>query len=279
MRAAIKERITEIIPLLKDRLYDLIPPLEVTDDPYAVIALGEEIWKSAWAGYRQVVRLQLYAGHSGLDQADDWARALIHRLHQKRVVSTGAGAFTLYYLGVPEAEKFDAVAGKACRTLRFGVYVPEAGASDLFDPPDEWLTALVDWTTDRLGESWNVYQTTWPADQNTYAVLWRIVGCETKMVGASMYEVRKRYIGHITAPMGAAEHKAAVSLVEELGSKVQIPLDTDQRRYMAVAEASADLQADAILDGQLRLTLVQRRMRPAEDAALIRRVDIHPILK
>lgn len=279
MRAAIKQVVTDIIPALKGRLYDVQPPTETSQDPYGVIALGEEVWKSSWAGYRQVVRMQLYAGSSGLELADKWARALINGLHHERVTSTSDEAFTLHYLGVPDAEKFDAGTGKAFRTLRFGVYVPEAVAGNQSKQPDEWLTALAEWTRNQLGNSWSVYQAVWPSAPGASAILWRMTGCETKMAGASMYEVRKRFIGHITAETVSIEQTAAVSLIEELGSTVQLPLDPEKRRYMSVAEASADLQADAILDGQLRLTLVQRRMRPAEEAALIRRVDIHPILK
>lgn len=94
-----------------------------------------------------------------------------------------------------------------------------------------------------------------------------------------MYELRKRFIGHITAPDTTEENRAASALIEGFAAQIQLPLDQDKSRYMSTAEASADLQADAILDGQLRLMLVQRRMRPAEEAALIRRVEIHPILK
>lgn len=279
MRAAFKQAITEIIPELKGQVYDVQSSSEGSEDPYAVIALGEEGWKSAWAGYRQVVRLKLYAGRSGLELADTWAKALISGMHRKRVQVADDEAFTIYYLGVPEAEKFDSATSRAFRTLRFGVYVPEAVPPDPAVQPDEWLSALAEWTGSQLGDPWTIYMAAWPSDPGVYAILWRMTGCETKMVGASMYEVRKSYTGHITAPGITSEQMAAVSLVEELGSKVQLPLGPQKPRYIAVVEASANLQADAVLDGQLRLTLVQRRMRPAEEAALIRRVDIHPILK
>lgn len=286
MRQAFKQKLIEIIPALQGRVYDVQPPSQTAEEPYAVMALGEEIWKSSWAGYRQVVRIKLYAGQAGLAQADVWANALIAGLHREPV--TGAGedtsAFTAHYLGVRDAEKLDTVTGKAYRTLRFGVYVPEtegglavpaSGATQ----PEEWLAALVHWTQKQLGETWSVYADAWPAQPGRHAVLWRMSGCETRMAGASMYELRKRFIGHITAPDTTEENRAASALIEGFAAQIQLPLDQDKGRYMSTAEASADLQADAILDGQLRLMLVQRRMRPAEEAALIRRVEIHPILK
>ncbi|WP_025720561.1 hypothetical protein [Paenibacillus polymyxa] len=286
MRQAFKQKLIEIIPALQGRVYDVQPPSQTAEEPYAVMALGEEIWKSSWAGYRQVVRIKLYAGQAGLAQADVWANALIAGLHREPV--TGAGedtsAFTAHYLGVRDAEKLDDVTGKAYRTLRFGVYVPETeGVSAVpasgATQPEEWLAALVRWTQKQLGETWSVYADAWPAQPGRHAVLWRMSGCETRMAGASMYELRKRFIGHITAPDTTEENRAASALIEGFAAQIQLPLDQDKGRYMSTAEASADLQADAILDGQLRLMLVQRRMRPAEEAALIRRVEIHPILK
>ncbi|PPQ48103.1 hypothetical protein C5G87_13270 [Paenibacillus peoriae] len=286
MRQAFKQKLIEIIPALQGRVYDVQPPSQTTEEPYAVMALGEEIWKSSWAGYRQVVRIKLYAGQAGLAQADVWANALIAGLHREPVTGAGAdtSAFTAHYLGVRDAEKLDTVTGKAYRTLRFGVYVPETeGGLDVpasgTTQPEEWLAALVRWTQKQLGETWSVYADAWPAQPGRHAVLWRMCGCETRMAGASMYELRKRFIGHITAPDTTEENRAASALIEGFAAQIQLPLDQDKGRYMSTAEASADLQADAILDGQLRLMLVQRRMRPAEEAALIRRVEIHPILK
>ncbi|MEK3851735.1 MULTISPECIES: hypothetical protein [unclassified Paenibacillus] len=286
MRQAFKQKLIEIIPALQGRVYDVQPPSQTAEELYAVMALGEEIWKSSWAGYRQVVRIKLYAGQAGLAQADVWANALIAGLHREPV--TGAGedtsAFTAHYLGVRDAEKLDTVTGKAYRTLRFGVYVPETEGGSAVPAngatqPEEWLAALVRWTRKQLGETWSVYADAWPAQPGRHAVLWRMSGCETRMAGASMYELRKRFIGHITAPDTTEENRAASALIEGFAAQIQLPLDQDKGRYMSTAEASADLQADAILDGQLRLMLVQRRMRPAEEAALIRRVEIHPILK
>lgn len=279
MRSAIKQAIAAVVPLLKDRLYDVKPPADEVMEPYGVIAFGEEIWKSSWAGYRQVIRLQLFAGDAGLDQADTWAEALISGLHRKRVKQADDSFVTLYYLGAREAERLEPQTGKACRTLRFGVYVPETGGGDVGTPTDEWLQALTGWTGRLLGTSWAVYHTAWPSGPEDNAALWRMIGCETKMTGASLYEVRKQYIGHVTGPNASSEQLAAASLIEGLGAEVQLPIDADQRKYMSVAEVSADMQADSFLDGQLRLTLVQRRMRPAEEAAFIRRVEIHPILK
>lgn len=274
-----RQAVSASIPELAGRVYDVSPPDGAVDDPFAVISLGEDVWKSSWAGYRQVVRLKLYAGSLGLRQLDAWANRLIKELHRKRVTGTDNEAFILHYLGVPDADILDSATGKTGRMLRFGIYMPEASGAGPQVQPDEWLNVLTAWTRELLGNPWRIYHSAWPADREEYAVLWRMAGCETKTSGASMVEVRKSFIGHVASPALESGQLTAVALVEELGAKVQLLLDPEDRRYLSVAEASANLQADPILDGQLKLTLMQRRLRPAEEAALIRRVNVHPILK
>ncbi|ANA79329.1 hypothetical protein C7121_11665 [Paenibacillus glucanolyticus] len=279
MRGAVRQAVVGIIPELEGRVYDVYPPDGAVEPLFAAITLGEDVWKSSWAGYRQVVRLKLYANPTELLQLDRWANQLIPGLHRKRVTGADGNSFKLHYLGVPEADKFDPSTGKMIRIMRFGVYVPELSGAGFTGQPDEWLSALAAWTGDVLGNSWSIYHTAWPAGRDDCAMLWRMTGCETRMAGASMVEVRKTFTGHIAALDSGSEQLTTVRLVEELGTQVQLLLDSQNRRYASVVEIASDMQADPILDGQLKLTLAQRKLRSPEEAALIRRVNIQPILK
>ncbi|ANY74512.1 hypothetical protein BBD41_19135 [Paenibacillus ihbetae] len=283
MREAIKQAVIQLVPELAGRIYDAHPPESAADDFFAVVQLGEDVWKSPWAGYRQVIRLKLYAGGTAAArQLDSQAERLIQGLHRKRVTGPEDHAFKLHYLGVPEADQRDFSLGRTLRVIRFGVYVPEASASGHDSgsngEPDEWLSALIAWTSKQLGSSWSVYRTAWPADREDHAVLWRLSGCETKMAGASVYEISKSFTGHVASTSSEHEQLTAFSLVESLGSEAQLLLDPEAGRYLSVAGISGDLEADAILNGQLKLTLIQRQMRSAQEAARIRRVHVHPIL-
>ena len=77
MRGAIKQAALDIVPELEGRIYDVHPPEGVSEPFYGVMTLGEDVWKSSWAGYRQVVRLKLYADRSELLQLDRWVELLI----------------------------------------------------------------------------------------------------------------------------------------------------------------------------------------------------------
>ena len=282
MRDAIKQKIAELVPELQGRIFDVLPP-EGQQTPFAVIVLGEEIWKSGWAGYRQVVRVRLHGSTGDAPLRDEQARRLIDGLHRIPIpVSTPDGASTVmfHYLGSREAESSDSSSGTSVRALRFGIYIPESqGDAQAGAPADEWLAALAVWTKEQLDDSWAVYRDQWPAGLGSKSVLWRMTGYETRLPGASMYEVRKSFTGHVIAPDTASEQGTVIQLAERLSAQIQLPLDAAQRRYLSAAEIKADLQADAILEGQLRLTLAQRHVRPFEEAALIRRVEMQPKLK
>ncbi|MFH0071283.1 hypothetical protein ACFRAK_29775, partial [Peribacillus sp. NPDC056705] len=116
-------------------------------------------------------------------------------MHRRRIARQHDQAFTLQYLGVPEADQWDAAAGKIVRVMRFGIYVPNM--VHVPQTQDEWLMALSDWTASFLGHPWTIYDTAWPADRGEHAVLWRLAGYETKMAGASTIELRKNFTGHL----------------------------------------------------------------------------------
>ncbi|MDP4098994.1 hypothetical protein OIN60_19910 [Paenibacillus sp. P96] len=276
-----KQKIAELVPELQGRIFNIQPP-EGQQAPFVVLVLGEEIWKSGWAGYRQVVRVRLHGSADDAPLRDEQARRLIDGLHRIPVpVSTADGASTVmfHYLGSREAESADSNSGTTVRALRFGVYVPESQDDALQEAEDEWLGSLANWTKNQLNENWMVYRNQWPADLGSYSILWRMTGYETRLPGASMYEVRKSFSGHVIAPDPASEQGSAILLAERLSAQIQIPLNAAHKRYLSAVEIRADLEADAILEGQLRLTLAQRQIRPVQEAALIRRVEMQPILK
>lgn len=279
MRRAISQMVSSIIPELEGHVYDLHPPAGTVESNYAVIMLGEEVWKSAWAGYRQVIRLLLYTDRPMLHELDMWSEQLIQELHRRRIVSDEGKAFTLHYLGVPEADKVDPMTGKTARLLRFGIYLPEVNGGGADEEPDEWLSHLAAWTGQFLGSRWQIYQSRWPSSREEYAVMWRLTDCEVLNSSASMVEVRKSFTGHVVSPTADMELQTAIALAGEIGDKAMIPIDAGERRYMTVVDVTANLQADPILDGQVKLKLMQRKMRAVEDAAWIRRVHIHPNMK
>lgn len=301
MRATIKSKLAEIIPEWKDQVYDL-PPLDlILPGSCAVVTFAEEVQKSAWAGYRRIVKIWPYArvSNGGFEQVEAWSQKLIETLHDLRLEDADGHAFTCIYLGASDSDRIDPLSGLVTRAIRFGVYVPEPldvlsshtalQSSDSTDAdssttvlesvqPDSWLTALHEWTQEQLGNQWTVYDEAWPSDYVSPSVLWRLTASNFAAAGTSAFDVRKQWIGHVYGRNEQETQRITTQLVERLSSQTRIPLDLADRRYLTVSEASADLQADAFLNGQIRLTLLHRVQRTLPNAPLIREVTNKPVL-
>lgn len=300
MRATIKSKLAEIIPEWKGQVYDL-PPLDlILPGSCAVVTFAEEVQKSSWAGYRRIVKVWPYArlSNGGFEQVEAWTQQLIEALHDVRLEDKEGHAFTCIYLGASDSDRIDTLSGLATRAIRFGIYVPEpldtstsnnalltssfadASPSATLESgqPDSWLTALHDWTQEQLGNEWTIYKEAWPAGYVAPAVLWRLTASNFAAAGTSAFDVRKQWIGHVYGRNAQETQRIVTGLVERLSSQTRIPLDLADRRYLTVSEASVDLQADAFLNGQIRLTLLRRVQRELPNAPLIREVTNKPVL-
>lgn len=140
-------------------------------------------------------------------------------------------------------------------------------------PTDTWLEALSAWTEGVMGAGWTVYRGAWPLGYVRPAVMWRITGAEVTEKGLAMYEVRKRFSGHVLGRTRNEQVAGAVALTQELGKAVKLPIDPVDRRYMTVKTPALNLQADALSAGQLSLVLSRNTNRPTEDVPYIMQVQ------
>lgn len=275
IRRTLKQKLAALVPAWNGRVQDIPASDEVLTGPCAVIAFAEEVPKSAWAGYRRIIKISPYARpeDGGAEQVEAWSAELMEGLHQVRLEDEEGGAFTCIYLGSSDCDRVDASSGLVTRSLRFGVYIPEAVERAQAETTDSWMAALQGWTRNQLGQEWSVYGDVWPGDYATQSILWRLTGCSTTAAGTSALEIRKQWVGHVLAANVGEVRQTVTHLVEQLAVQNRIALtDTGDTRYLTVDEVSADLQTDAYLNGQIRLTLQQRIRRPGTDAPLIREI-------
>jgi len=289
IKKTLKQKLAALIPAWEGRVQDIPASGEVLSGPCAVVAFAEEVPKSAWAGYRRIIKISPYARSEdgGAELVEVWSASLIAGLHQVRLEDEEGGAFTCLYLGSTDSDRADVASGLITRSLRFGVYVPEPQGATGNSPVmgDPWLVALQLWTADMLGSNWSVYANSWPGGYRMPSVLWRLNGNSTAVAGTSALEVRKQWIGHVLTDDTGLTDQAASHLVQQLALQSRIPmtpLDSEEAganaigeshtRYVTVDEVTADLQADAYLNGQIRLTLTQRIRRPVTSAPLMREI-------
>ncbi|MGQ8870866.1 hypothetical protein ACUTVW_01190 [Paenibacillus sp. TSA_86.1] len=288
IKKTLKQKLADLVPAWEGRVQDIPASGEVLSGPCAVIAFAEEVPKSAWAGYRRIIKISPYARSEdgGAEQVEGWSALLIAGLHQVRLEDEQGGAFTCLYLGSTDSDRADIASGLVTRSLRFGVYVPEPErASENGVTSDPWLAALQQWTGNELGADWSLYADRWPGGYKMPSVLWRLSGYSTAVAGTSALEVRKQWIGHILTEDTSLTNQTVSHLVQRLSLQSRIPItqvgnegdgvhatDASHTRYVTVDEVTADLQADAYLNGQIRLTLTQRIRRPVTSAPLMREI-------
>ncbi|MFD1885909.1 hypothetical protein [Paenibacillus wenxiniae] len=292
-----KAKLAELIPEWQGKVLDIPIATTSLSGSCAVITFAEEVQKSSWAGYRRIVKVWPYAAPTagGMEQVEAWCDVLIRKLHQTRLVDDTGAAFTCVYLGAADSDHLDLTGTLLTRPIRFGVYVPEpageeattlvnsstatiTAASSSIEPADPWLQALNRWTHEQLGEEWTLYNDAWPSGYVAPSILWRLTGVSSAAVGTSTFELRKQWIGHVYGMSEQQNKRIAAELVERLNAVVKLPLHTEERRYVTVGEASADVQADAFLNGQIRLTLFRRTSRDLPNAPLMREVHQNPVL-
>ncbi|WP_145146384.1 hypothetical protein [Paenibacillus xylanexedens] len=281
IKKTLKQKLAVLVPDWDGRVLDVPASGEVLAGPCAIVTFAEEVPKSAWAGYRRIIKISPYARpeDGGTEQVEAWSALLIDGLHQVRLVDEAGEAFTCIYLGSSDSDRVDAGSGMVTRSLRFGVYVPEDSGAALAETGDAWLAALQDWTQQELGSNWWVYGDVWPGGYEKPSVLWRMAGCSTSVAGTSALDVRQQWIGHVLTDHSVLTRQTVTGLVEQLAVQARLAVTEtggeehkSNTRYVTVDEVTADLQTDAYLNGQIRLTLQQRIRRPGTNVPFIREI-------
>ncbi|WP_139331895.1 hypothetical protein [Paenibacillus amylolyticus] len=281
IKKTLKQKLAVLVPDWDGRVLDVPASGEVLAGPCAIVTFAEEVPKSAWAGYRRIIKISPYARpeDGGTEQVEAWSALLIDGLHQVRLVDEAGEAFTCIYLGSSDSDRVDVGSGMVTRSLRFGVYVPEDSGAALAETGDAWLAALQDWTQQELGSNWSVYGDVWPSGYEKPSVLWRMAGCSTSVAGTSALEVRQQWIGHVLTDHSVLTRQTVTRLVEQLAVQARLAVTEtggeehkSNTRYVTVDEVTADLQTDAYLNGQIRLTLQQRIRRPGTNVPFIREI-------
>lgn len=280
-RNAIRAKLLEAVPDLKE-VYDSLPPAEAnTVKPFAVLTGDEDSGGSPWKGLRETVKVGLYVSRTSTTagELDRLTKLLIDNLDKGLLKLDSGEAWVPLYLGTSgQGDAVDEARDTLKRELPFALLLPQPITEPVQITSDSWLTALKAWSTSLLGSEWSAYGGTWPETSSTPAVLWRITGIDVRMVSTSAYEVQKKMTAFLRAGDADREHAAILKLLEGLGRSVKIPLDTAKRQFLRVSEPKMSLQTDALASagptqGPLTVTLIRRTMRPAEEAPLMKTIQ------
>ncbi|MFC4600685.1 hypothetical protein [Cohnella hongkongensis] len=277
MRAGIRERLSQRIPLIGGRIFEAHESAPTLDKPYILLIQGTESTDTDWTGINTLFECwPSVSQQSDYSEVDELSDLIVEALDGQVLLDPGSlSEFACRYEGTVGSDKADADRDVITRGLRFSV----TGARNAQETvQDDWLDALCGWTLDKLGDShWQAYGGRWPTNYGRPSVLWRWEGIETFAgARASTIEVRKKAIGHVLGRTVNEQAITAAALAQSLSEAVKIPLDLSDRRYLTVLAPNVDLARDAMTEGQILVTLTRKIERYAEQGPLMREVNFQP---
>lgn len=271
MRNAIRQRLLDTIPGLND-VYEPHAAGPESKMPFAIVMQGEDTEQSDWVGFRRVVEVWPYVSRSSFRKVDQLVDQVTAAL-DKQILQTSTGeVFSCMYLGTVGPDFVDKEWNGISRGLRFAVIAVQPVAVPETVSDDPWLDALSLWTQTILDQEWDVYRGKWLLGYRRPSVLWRLTSVEASGMSMAMFEVRKRFVGHVLGRTPNEQTQGALTIVEQLANSIKIPLNLADRRYMTVRDSNVDLQADALNGGQVKVILSRKTNRPTEEGPIMRQV-------
>lgn len=277
MREAIRQALIDGVPEVEGRVYEPFAAGPETEKPYLIVRETAEEDNTEWAGFRGRVEVWPYVEQGSLKDIDDLSKKIALALNMQLLEGDDGDALTCIHDGSGEDivdEDWDALT----RCVYFYALALQPAGTPGPVENDPWIDALVDWTKEKLGEGYNVYGGKLPASYKRPAVLWRLDNTSIDNAGALAFVVSKQVACHIFGRNAIEEGNIAISIAEQMGAAVKIPLKPSERLYMTLQSINATLYTDALKQGHLRAILTRRTKRPREEVAKIAEVTTGGII-
>lgn len=277
MREAIRQALIDGVPEVEGRVFEPFAAGPETEKPYLIVRETAEEDSTEWAGFRGRVEVWPYVEQGSLKDVDDLSKKIALALNMQLLDGDDGDALTCIHDGSGEDivdEDWDALT----RCVYFYALALQPAGTPGPVENDPWIDALVDWTKEKLGEGYNIYGGKLPASYKRPAVLWRLDNTSIDDAGALAFVVSKQVACHIFGRNAVEEGNIAISIAEQMGAAVKIPLKPSERLYMTLQSINATLYTDALKQGHLRAILTRRTKRPREDVAKIAEVTTGGII-
>lgn len=277
MREAIRQALIDGVPEVEGRVYEPFAAGPETEKPYLIVRETAEEDNTEWAGFRGRVEVWPYVEQGSLKDVDDLSKKIALALNMQLLEGDDGDALTCIHDGSGEDivdEDWDALT----RCVYFYALALQPAGTPGPAENDPWIDALVSWTKEKLGDGYNVYGGKLPASYKRPAVLWRLDNTSIDDAGALAFVVSKQVACHIFGRNAIEEGNIAISIAEQMGAAVKIPLKPSERLYMTLQSINATLYTDALKQGHLRAILTRRTKRPREEVAKIAEVTTGGII-
>ncbi len=269
MRDAIRNKLIAAVPEIGGRCFEPHAAEAKTDKPYCVVTLGEEFYDGEWTGCRRIAEIWPCIAKTTFGTVDSLSAKVITALHTVLLTTSAGEQFNCIYTGNVGRDAEDLDLGIITRGLRFEILaIPRTpGVDPAAD--DTWLEAIVTLSTTLLDAGWTVYKNIWPQGYKRPAALWRLANIDVAQRSASVYEVKKRLIGHVLGDTPNRQIIGVATLIQGIGKLPKIQI-SDGGRYMTVRPGlAANFEADAIRGGQIVLPLSRLTNDPVTEMLMM----------
>ena len=278
MREVIRQALTDGVPEVNGRVFEPFAAGAEIEKPYLVVKEVADDDNTEWAGLRARVEVWAYVEQGSLKATDQLTKEAISALNMQPLPDESGDVLTCIHDSTGEDiidEEWDALTRCA---YFYALAIQPAGTPGSLEN-DPWINALVTWTRGLLGDAIEVYGGRLPTGYKRPAVLWRLDNLTVDDAGAFAFNVSKQVAGHVFGRNAVEEANIAVSISEEMGNAVKIPLKPSQRLYMTLKTLNTTLYTDALKQGHIRALLTRKTKHPKEDVPTIGHVDTNGILR
>ncbi|HEY4391094.1 MAG TPA: hypothetical protein VGN02_07065 [Paenibacillus sp.] len=263
---AIRGKLLESVPELND-VYHVSEQVEASSaKPYVILSPSIDSGGSPWAGLRYPIEVSLYVDKTSPEQLNSLAESITKTLNNQLLEDELTDKWLTLYLQQSVTDIIDEEQQTIKRIMSFTVISPRPLTVESSIVNDDWLSAIVAWTRELLGQEWSVYSGAWPLQPSVPAVMWRVSEMDITPKGTSSFEIQKRLTAFIQGFDSNQEHNALLQLLEALGTSSRLPMNEADRRYLTVSEPKVNTKvtADGYTnqgEGPLTVTLSGRTSR------------------
>jgi len=274
VKKAIRQTLRDHVPALEQIVFHANEVDPQKNAAYAIILDANDVEDTAWSSYRSFIDVELYCPTNHELTPDMLSAQAVNALEAQIIRDPPNGqVYAGLYRGAVGQDQVVNQISMNIRRMRFAITslqpIHEVSSST---SEDEWLKALGSATETWLGPSWACYLGAWPSDYRIPAVLWKLTEVESSEVGVSVYEVRKKFVGHVLGTSPNEQANGVFRVGDALAQVIKLPLNEQMKQYVTIRDPRTNLQADAVSEGQITVTLSKKINRATETAPFMQEI-------
>lgn len=265
MRTGLRNKLLEIAEL-KD-CYEPTVPTKDTPKPYAVTLYSQDSKTGGLEGLSRDIEVWLYMDVSRFGNIDSLKEKVIDKLHFKSFEDPSTGrSYTARFNSTLTEDSVDTDWDAIYVGLSFSVMALKS--QETSDSWEDAVTSFIVPTAPNMA----IYKGGWSSGFQVPSVLVRTTSSDISALNMHLgREVRTLKV-HVLSLSKEEEVRTIESIASALLHAIKILYDVEDRRFLTVEEVNVDLQQDALMSGQITVTM-SRLKSPSQNYDFINFIE------